>query len=151
MPNGPTVGINFSNTQVTIDNVTFNSSCVPTVYDITLNGTAALFDPNGGSQNVTFNQLVVHVDSSGSSTIFTVNGAMQSSCFAGSVMLSTGTPLSVPSGQDCPTAGVITATFAQGQAQITFQSNGSVVIQGGASGMLTAPNCLDPRLLMCAA
>jgi predicted small lipoprotein YifL len=63
----------------------------------------------------------------------------------------TQTPLSVPSGENCPTAGVINVTLSQGQAQITFNLDMSVVIQGDGIETLMAPNCLDPRLLMCAA
>lgn len=91
------------------------------------------------------------MDSSGSATILTVNGGMQSPCFGGAVTLATQTVLSVPSGDNCPTAGVIVATTVGGEAQITFQSDMSVVIQVNASAPLTAPNCLDPQLLMCAA
>jgi hypothetical protein len=49
------------------------------------------------------------------------------------------------------TAGVIVAQLMTDQAQITFLGNGSVDLQTGTSGTLSAPNCLDPRLLMCAA
>jgi hypothetical protein len=150
MPNGPTVGLTLNNTSVSVAVTTFNSSCVPTVYDITLNGAAALLEPDGGSQSVTFSQLVIHIDSSASDTTVTVNGGMQSTCFSGTVMLATITPLTVPSGDNCPTAGEITATSDQGETQITFLSDGSVMIGTGADS-LTAPNCLDPRLLMCVA
>jgi len=151
--NGKTVSVTFNNTQVTVTNITFNTSCVPTVYDVTLNGGAGLLDPNVDSmpEPVTFNQLVVHVDSSGSSTILTVNGGIQSPCFGGTATLTTQTPLSVPSGENCPTAGVISVTLSPGQAQITFNPDMSVVILGDGIEPLTAPNCLDPRLLMCAA
>ncbi|MFI5366175.1 MAG: beta strand repeat-containing protein [Candidatus Binatia bacterium] len=151
MPNGPAISISFSSTQVNVSSITFNSSCVPTAYDMTLNGGAALLGPSGGPQNVSFAQLVMHVDSSGSATIVTVNGGMQSACFGGTATLTTQTALSVPSGENCPTAGVIVATTVVGQAQITFQADMSVVIQGGGNATETAPNCLDPRLLMCAA
>ncbi len=150
LPGGPTVGLTFSNTSVTVDNVVFSPSCVPTTFDITLDGEAVLLDP-GAVQSVTFNQLVMHFDSSGSATTVTLNGGMQSSCLAGTVTLTTDTPLSVPDGLDCPTAGRVTAASPSAQATITFQSDGSVLIESSAAGDLTAPNCLDPRLLMCLA
>jgi hypothetical protein len=148
---GTTVGVSFNNTQMTVSNITFNTSCVPTVYDITLTGGAGLLEPQGGSTPVTFNQLVVHVDSSGSSTILTVNGGIQSPCFGGTATLMTQTPLSVPSGENCPTVGVINVTLSQGQAHITFNLDMSVVIQGDGIETLMAPNCFDPRLLACGA
>jgi hypothetical protein len=148
---GQTISVSFANTEVSVDNITFNASCVPTVYDVTLNGNAALLAPSGMPQNVTFNQLVIHVDGGGTPTMITVDGEMNATCFGGTVMLATQSPLSVPSGQNCPTAGVITASTGQGQASIAFQSDGSVMIDAGATGTLTAPNCLDPRLLMCVA
>ena len=151
MPNGPAISISFSATKVDVSSIAFNSSCVPTAYDMTLNGMAALLGPSGGAQNVTFAQLVMHVDSSGSATIVTVNGGMQSACFGGTATLTTQTALSVPSGGICPTAGVVLATTAGGQAQITFQSDVSVIIQSSGSAPLTALNCLDAQLLMCAA
>jgi outer membrane biosynthesis protein TonB len=151
--NGTTVGVNFNTTEVTVSNITFNSSCVPTVYDISLNRGAALLDPQHQAQPVTFNQLVVHVASSGSSTMLTVNGGIQSTCFGGTAALTTQTPLTVPSGDNCPTAGVINVVLSPGQAQaqVTFNTDMSVVIQGAGIGPLMAPNCLDPGLLMCAA
>jgi hypothetical protein len=148
---GQTVSVDFTGTEVSVDNITFNASCVPTVYDVTLNGNAALLDPSGMPRSVTFTQLGIHVDSSGTPTTITINGGMDATCFGGTVMLATQSPLAVPSGENCPTAGVITASAAQGQANIAFQSDGSVVIDAGPDGMLTAPNCLDPRLLMCVA
>jgi hypothetical protein len=153
-PSGPTVSVNFQNTTVTVDNITFNtsnSSCVPTKYRLTLNGTAALLDPEGGATTVTFNGLVVDVDNSSSPALFSLSGGFTSPCFGGTVTLSTAPPLSVPSGQDCPTAGAITITLPSlGQAQVSFQSDGSVNINENGVDV-TVPNCLDARLLMCLA
>jgi hypothetical protein len=148
---GQTISVSFDSTDVSVDNITFNASCVPTVYDVTLNGNAALLDPSGMPQSVTFNQLAIHVDNSGTPAMITIDGEMNATCFGGTVMLATSSPLAIPSGENCPTAGVVTATTGQGQANIAFQSDGSVVIDAGASGTLRAPNCLDPRLLMCVA
>ncbi len=151
LPGGPTVGLTFSGTSVTVDNVVFSTACVPTTFDITLNGDVTLLDPSGAVQSVTFSQFVLHFDSSGTATTVTLNGGMQSTCFGGMVTLTTETPISVPDGLDCPTAGGVTAASASGQATITFEPDGSVMIQSTSEGTLTAPNCFDPRLLMCLA
>ena len=68
LPNGSTIAVNFSGTTVTIDNITFSSSCVPTVFDLMLDGPVGLLDPSGGTEGVTFDQLLIHVDSSSGSS-----------------------------------------------------------------------------------
>lgn len=152
-PGGPQVGVSFSNTTLEVSNITFNPvSCVPTVYDLTLTGPATLLAPDGSSVDVTFDKLKIHVNSSGTSTTLTVIGGMSSPCFGGTgtATLTTGTALSVPIYEICPTVGAITATLPQGSTTITFGPGGSVQIQSPTEN-LSAPNCLDPRLLMCVA
>jgi len=149
VPNGPTVSMEFHGTQVAFSNISFNSSCVPTVYDVSLTGQATLQGPSGGAQDVTFAQFGLHLDSTASATIVAVNGGMQSACFGGMATLATQTQLSIPGAGTCPTAGVIIATTVGGQSQITFQSDMSVAIQGSGSATRGAGTCLDSSLLMC--
>ena len=149
---GPTLSVDFADTGVTFSNITFNPSCVPTVYDMTLDGDAALAGPPPtGAEDVTFKTLDIHVDASGSATVLTLTGGMDAPCFGGLVSLTTQTSVTVPSGGNCPTAGVLIASAAGGEASITFQGDMSVLIQASGAPTVTAPNCLDPQLLMCLA
>jgi hypothetical protein len=144
------VGATFQNTQVVFSNVTFNTDCVPVAYRITFNGNAALLTPDGEPSTVTFSTLTMDVDDTGDPTTFVLSGGMTSTCFGGSVTLMTAPPLAVVGGDLCPTAGEIVVTSPASTATVTYEADGSVTIdQGGEQS--TYPNCLDPRLLMCAA
>jgi hypothetical protein len=151
-PDGVQIGATFQNTQVIFSNVTFNNptSCVPVLYRLTFNGNGALLTPDGEPVNVTFNALAMDVDDMTATTLFLLSGAMTSTCFGGQVTLSTDPALAVPSGELCPTAGTIFVTSASGMARVLYNSDGSVTIEQGAEQQ-TYPNCLDPRLIMCAA
>lgn len=156
-PSGPHVRVTFAGTTLSVSNVTFSSVCVPTAYDLTLDGPATLLAPDGSTESVNFSNLTLHISSSASGTTVTItNGGIASPCFSSTgtvtAMLLTTTPLLVPIHQICPTAGVITATLPQpqGTATITFGEGGSVQIQSPTEN-LNAPNCLDPKLLACVA
>lgn len=114
------MGVTFNGATLEINNITFNSSCVPTAYDLTLNGSAALLEPSGATVSVMFSQLDIHIDNGANGTTLTVDGGLSASCFGGTANLTTSTPLAIPAGQDCPTAGVITAAVPSGTATITF-------------------------------
>jgi hypothetical protein len=151
-PSGPNASVTFTATTLDVSNIAFNSACVPTAFDLILTGPGGLLATGGSLVNVTFNNLTLHVDSSGNPTTMMVNGGMTSpSCFGGTTTLATSTTLTIPSHQNCPTAGLITATLPQGgSATITFGAGGSVQIQSPMEN-LSAPNCLDPKLLACVA
>jgi hypothetical protein len=153
---GTSMSLTFSNTTMVIDNINFNNTidCVPVAYRLTFNGTVGLFDTENTLTTVDLSQFVIAVDNSGNPALFTLSGGINTSCFGGMVTLSTDPALNVPSHQNCPTAGTITVMLpTQGQAHIVFQSNQSVDIDDDGNGTTdrSAPNCLDPRLLMCVA
>ncbi len=147
------VGMSFSDTTVVVSNITFNTDCVPTIYTLTFNGPASLFSPSGEPKSASFTGFRIDVDDSGPSTIFTVTGMVSSTCFGGDVSLTTPAALSVPSGAICPDAGNIAVEIGQSTAQVFYRSDMSVEIDVDGDGNIdtTAPNCLDPRLLACAA
>jgi len=148
------VAVTFQGTTMTINNITFNSSCSPTKYLLTFNGPAVLVDPAGMQTNVTFNALTLDVDDSASPTVLVVGGGMTSACFGGAVTFMTSPPLSVARGANCPSAGTI-AISAQGQivGHSVFNPDQSVGLDLDGNGSIdeTVRNCLDPRLLICAA
>ena len=138
---------------MTITNITFNASCSPTKYLLTFNGPAVLIDPAGMLTNVAFNALTMDVDDSASQTVLVVGGGMTSACFGGPVTLMTSPPLSVQRGANCPSDGTIVIS-AQGQivGRSVFNPDQSVGLDLDGNGSVdeTVPNCLDPRLLICA-
>ncbi|MFN8627280.1 MAG: hypothetical protein U0587_15010 [Candidatus Binatia bacterium] len=149
-PTPATVSVNFNSTTVNLTNITFSPACVPTAYDLTLNGPASLLAPDGSQVDVNFNNLIVHVTSSGgTTTLQIISGGMTSPCFGGAATL-TSTTLTVPNHQACPVSGVITAVVSSVTSTITFGAGGSVHVQSPTENV-NAEYCLDPQLLSCAA
>jgi len=149
-PSPATVEVNFNNTTLSLSNIAFSSACVPTAYDLTLNGPATLLAPDGSQVDVIFNNLALHITSSGGNTTLQIlSGGMSSPCFGGAAAL-TSTTLTVPNHQACPTSGVITAVISSVTSTITFGAGGSVHVQSPTEN-INAPYCLDPQLLSCAA
>ncbi|HVO24217.1 MAG TPA: hypothetical protein VMW56_11370 [Candidatus Margulisiibacteriota bacterium] len=147
------VAVNFQGTTMDVTNITFNSSCALLKYLLTFNGPAVLVDPSRMQTNVTFNQLTMNVDDSGSPTTLILGGGMTSACFGGSaVTLTTTTPLTVPKGDNCPTAGAITISEqAQvvGHSVFNMDQSVSLDLDGNGSTDLKAQNCYDPGLAIC--
>jgi len=153
IPGVGTAQINFANTTVAINNITYDASCNPEIYRLTFNGNAALLRPDHQVESVTFNQLIMDVDESGAATLLELTGGMTSTCLGGQATLSTPQELSVPADALCPNAGHIHVTNPSGMGDVFYRSDMSVDVDTDGNGVtdITAPNCLDPRLLMCAA
>jgi hypothetical protein len=153
VPRAGTSQVNFQNTTVTLSNIVYDANCIPQMYRLTFNGNAALLTPGGQPENVTFNMLRMDVDESGSGTFLDASGGMTSSCLGGSVQLSTPERMRVPADALCPNAGHIRVMAGQGVGNVFYRSDMSVEVDldGDGQAEITAPNCLDPRLLMCAA
>ena len=107
---------------------------------------------DGTPFDVTFNNLVMDVDDTGDPTLLELDGHMDSLCFGGTATLATAPSLSVPSGDVCPVGGVVTVTLPSAAAELRYQADGSVEIDSDGDGTpdRVMPNCLDPRLFMCA-
>jgi len=157
-PDATTVGLSFQGTTVAIDDVTFTGSCVPEEYTLTFQGPAVLLTPTGTPLDVALTSLALHVDAHSDPTVLDLSGGISSACFGGEVMLDTIESLNIASGAICPTRGDVTvkgidATVPFGNAEVFFRSTGAVDIDSNGDGLVddTAPNCLDARLLMCAA
>lgn len=138
---------------MTIDRITFNDDCVPEIYRLTFNGPATLSGATGKPIGVSFANFTMDIDGSGSATLLDLGGGLRSDCFGGLATFATDPRLGIPRDGVCPTAGAIAATLATGTtAQIVYHADGSVGIDANGDGIFedSAPNCLDPRLLMCA-
>jgi hypothetical protein len=125
---------------------------VPEIYRLTFDGPAALQGASGDPLAVTFHDLVLEVDDSGDPTLFRIAGAINSACFGGNTTIATTAALAVTSNEVCPRGGELTAALPGGIARIFYRSSQAVEIDAGDNGNIdiSVPNCLDPRLLMCA-
>ena len=151
-PGGPFSSVAFSGTTLVVDQITFiTPGCQAQVYRLTFNGPVGLMTTDGGLINANLNQLVMNVDDRSDPTLFVIGGGMTSPCFGGAVTISTTQTLTVPDGANCPTGGTLTLT--PGGATVTYHADQSVAVDTDGDGTpeLTAPNCLDPTLLMCLA
>lgn len=148
---GGTASIAFMSTTILIDNLVFNDACVPQSYRLTFNGPAALQAAHGEPASVLFRELKVDVDATSEPASFQINGGMDSPCFGGTTTISTASPLTVARDEICPRAGEVLATVPSGNVRIFYRSTQAVEIDEGDNGSieLSAPNCLDPRLLVC--
>jgi hypothetical protein len=150
---GPLVTVTFQNTTMKIDNITFNAGCVPTIYRLTFTGPVILLTQGVAPINASFNALTMDVDDSGDPTQFRLGGGISSPCFGGPASITTVTTLTVLDGHSCPNAGELMVSSGNGSAEIFYRSDESVDVDtnGDHTIDVTAPNCLDPRLLMCVA
>jgi hypothetical protein len=148
---GDTVAATFQGTRVVLDQITFDANCVPEVYRLTFDGPVVLQAPNGDPLEVTLTALIMAVDGSGASTLIDLTGEVDSACFGGSASIATRASITVRSDEVCPTAGEVSATLAGSETRIYYRTDQSVDIDRGADGSIdvSAPNCLDPRLLAC--
>ncbi len=165
LPDGSGVEVMFNGTQVSMTNITFNADCVPVAYTLTFNGTATFTpmhaglleasaalngDVHGESFPVTFANFVLVQNGTTAPATVTMSGNMSSSCFGGSIGLSTFAPLAVTAGQLCPAAGVLDVTGGGTTARVTYD-NGGVTVAPAVGTPEAYPSCLDPALLMCPA
>jgi hypothetical protein len=143
--------ISFSQTRIEIEDIAFDDECVPQTFQLTFNGGATLQAANGDPVSVTFTEFVVGVNATGNPATFQIAGNIDSACFGGATTISTVTPLAVSRGEVCPRAGELLATIATNAVRIFYRDTQAIEVDDGDNGSidLSAPNCLDPRLLMC--
>jgi hypothetical protein len=160
LSDGTGVSVDFANTQMVMDQITFNDDCVPTFYRLTFDGPATieLLGPatavtNGGvvqqSFNVTFMTFRITQDARTNPVSVQLSGSMTSDCFGPApVGLQTLVPVAVAAGELCPSAGTLDVTASDGTAMVTYGQGGSVVVmQSGAQQSFDS--CLAPALLTC--
>lgn len=156
---GTGVQVSFQGTQVTFDQITFNSNCVPVKYRLTFNGNAD-FTPmtaaglpaglaSGDRFVVIFSNFRLTQDATMNPVAVTMSGSMSSDCFGGSVGLLSTVPVAVAAGQICPSAGIVDVTSARGNAQVLYLPDGSVQVTPQGGMPMNYMSCLDPELLMC--
>ncbi|MFN8643516.1 MAG: hypothetical protein U0802_18335 [Candidatus Binatia bacterium] len=165
LPDGSGVSVQFQNTGVVIDQITFNADCVPIAYRLTFNGPATFTPMQSGllevwaaqaaaaaatsdSFAVTFSNFRIVQNTAANPITVTMTGNMTSDCFGGTLGLSTFTPIAVAAGQLCPAAGALDVTGGGTTARITYDL-GAVTVDPDNGPAQPYPSCLDPALLTC--
>jgi hypothetical protein len=160
--NGEGVEVDFADTTMTMDQITYNDDCVPIEYRLTFNGQAtviyipplpALVALNGLVVNpgvsVQFSNFILKQNANTDPVTVEMSGTMNSDCFGGAVGLQTFVPVAVAAGQLCPDAGGITVTSAGATAMVTYDDGAVTVEQNGMQQ--TFPICVADELLECPA
>lgn len=100
----------------------------------------------------TFDVTVVITLTGGGGSESTVNGTADTDC-AGATTIVTVDPIVVVGGADCPTAGKVRVTFADGTSSVTYTSTGGIEIDLGDDGSVdeTFGSCDDSGLASCPA
>ena len=107
---------------ITISVYTYNGQCVPTIYDMEVDGDVTL-TTNGTTFAATYGAYTIHDDASSGHDMVEVSGAVTSACFGDTVLFSTSTDIAL--GNPCPSAGVVdvyaTTSFNMGYNHLQHQ------------------------------
>ncbi|MGD9765489.1 MAG: hypothetical protein AB7V27_17470, partial [Candidatus Binatia bacterium] len=142
----------FQNTGVVLHIDQFSTSCVPVVFQLTLNG-GATFDVSGVGNplSATFSNFEFGDNTTSGNDVITMNGQLSSDCLGAGVVFDTQTPLTIPPGMLCPTSGAVLVTVGQTTDRLNYTAGGGVAIDLGNNATIddTLNTCLDPQLFMC--
>ncbi|HSP98650.1 MAG TPA: hypothetical protein VL049_15620, partial [Candidatus Dormibacteraeota bacterium] len=150
-PAGHQVSMGLDGTAIAVGNLTFDANCLPTRYRLTFNGPVSFAAGAAGPVNATLDDLAVDVDASGAPPTQQITGDMASSCFGGTVGISTATALATSTSQVCPTAGRLLASLMARTDAIAFGAAGGVDLDTGNDGSIdqSLTSCVDPSLFTC--
>ncbi|MBX3026464.1 hypothetical protein KF840_16270 [bacterium] len=166
LPDGTAIKVQFLDTAVTMDHITYSADCVPLKYSLTFTGDA-VFTPmqeallevsapliSGVATDdgfaVTFTDFVLTQDATTSPVAVTMAGTLASPCFGGELRLDTPTPLAVVAGELCPSAGEIAVTGSDDARSTVGYGIGGVTVTPEEGTATSYPSCLAPALSMCA-
>ena len=142
----------FQSTNIKLDVTQFSQSCVPVIYQMTLNGNAS-FDVAalGNALSGTFTNFVFGDDTTLGNDLITIDGQLSSTCLGTAVMFSTPVALSLTPGVVCPAGGAVLVTESAKTDRLTYTATGGINIDLGNNStideMLAA--CLDSQLYQC--
>ena len=130
---------------ITVDTYTH---CVPTVYDMEVNGNITL-TTNGNTFPAIYDAYTIHDDArSGHDMVKVSNDVSSPECFGDTVTFGTSTDIAL--GSPCPSAGVVHAhAHTSGNTDTITFSSGGVHIDFGAGGSKDFTTCLDSQLFIC--
>jgi hypothetical protein len=142
----------FQSTNIKLDVTQFSSSCVPVIYQMTLNGNAS-FDVAalGSALSGTFTNFVFGDDTTSGTDLITIDGQLNSACLGSTVMFSTPVALSVSPAMVCPAAGAVLVTEGGTTDRLNYTAGGGIDIDLGNNSSIDEmlASCLDPQLYMC--
>ncbi|MGH3054136.1 MAG: hypothetical protein ACRDL7_04060, partial [Gaiellaceae bacterium] len=144
--------LTFTNTSIGLDITQFSQSCVPVIYQMTVNGAAAFNSPSlGNALSGTFTNFVFADSTTSGSDLVTLDGKLGSSCLGTTVTFSTPVALSIPPGMVCPSAGAVLITASGGTDRLNYTAAGGVDIDLGNNSTIdqVIASCLDPQLYQC--
>lgn len=98
---------------------------------------------NGEPINVECDSYKTVFSSSGSGVTVSISGRIKASCLGGWVAVITNTPVFVPTGADCPTAGEIVVTSGGNSVKLVIASNSEITIYYNNTLVQTYNNCED--------
>jgi hypothetical protein len=142
----------FQSTGIKLDVTQYSSSCVPVIYQMTLNGNAS-FDVAslGSTLSGTFTNFVFGDNTTSSNDLVTMDGQLSSTCLGAAVMFSTPVALSLAPGMVCPVAGAVLVTENAQTDRLNYTASGGINIDLGNNSSIDEmlANCLDARLYQC--
>jgi hypothetical protein len=161
------IQVQYSDTEVTVDMITYNDDCVPLSYRLRVNGSVSFTASRAGPALVAGGDAIVNGIPSEVITSFTaqftdlflaqshasgsvtsqISGQMSSECFGTEVMIATVMPTIVGAGDICPNAGQLSLTSPAGPATITYQGSQVNVVEGGSEKIF--PTCFAEMLVSC--
>ena len=156
----PSIQVNFVDSGLTVDMITYNADCVPLSYRLKFNGPVnfTLSEPapalviTSGEEIVTsfsvdFTDLFLNQHITSGSVTTEISGRMSSDCFGGDVDVATLDSVVVGAGDVCPNAGQLSLTSSAGPAAVTYAGSQVTVVQGGSEKVF--PSCLALDLVNC--
>lgn len=144
----PSAQITFGDgSSITVSISTYNAECVPTVYDMEVDGNVTLIT-NGYTFAATYSFYDIYDDASSGHDMVDVDGDVTSACFGDTVTFSTSTDIAL--GNPCPSAGVVDVTAnTSGNTDVITYSSSGVHIDFGAGGSADFGSCLNSGLFAC--
>jgi hypothetical protein len=142
----------FQSTDVRLDISQFSQSCVPVIYQMTLNGSASFdVDSLGSVLSGTFNNFVFGDNTTSGSELITIDGQLSSTCLGATVTFSTPAALSISPGMVCPAAGAVLVTASGITDRLNYTASGGIDIDLGNNSTIDEmlASCLDPQLYVC--
>jgi hypothetical protein len=144
----------FSGTQLSLSVNDFGNQCVATNYSLIVDGNVTVAT-DGQSFTGVFSSYELDDDATSGDDMVTVTGDITSTCLGHDVSVDTNTPLDIPQGAVCPTAGELEFfTGDTGQDDLVdYTGGGAVAIDLNNDGTIdfNYVSCVNPQFLVCPA
>ncbi|MBM4339513.1 MAG: choice-of-anchor D domain-containing protein [Deltaproteobacteria bacterium] len=116
----------------------------------TIEVSGTLSGTSGGSPiDMECEQFKIEFVPSSTGTTITISGRIKPSCLGDWVTITTPTPIFIPMGDACPTAGEIVAISGEYTVRIVISSNYNITVYFNETLIQTYTNCRDVAALCC--